>query len=354
MDAFAEAIVAYYEERGRKQLPWQHPRTPYRVWVSEVMLQQTQVKRVIGYFNRFVTSFPDVPNLAAATRDEVLSRWSGLGYYARARNLHRAARLVIERHNGELPDDFASLLALPGIGKSTAGAILSAAFGIATPILDGNVRRVLSRFHGIEGRTGDTATEKQLWQLAETHTPSEKIEDYTQGIMDFGARLCRRNNPVCGECPLHTDCRALAENRVDALPMPRKRKAKPLRRVRFFLVTDSKGRVLLELRPTRGIWGGLWTLPERDLGVGSDEFVRDLGGLGLHGSVRTQGLPRELPAPEVFRHHFSHFDLEVHPVRLIVDRFAESSEDSRKWVTLEECQHLGIPSATERLLAHHL
>lgn len=347
MDAFAKAIVGYYRERGRKALPWQHPRTPYRVWVSEIMLQQTQVERVIDYFNRFVSNFPDVSGLAAAELDEVLAHWSGLGYYARARNLHASARLMLERHNGELPDDLESLLSLPGIGKSTAGAILSSAFGIPAPILDGNVRRVLARFHEVKGATGDSATEKELWRLAEIHTPRDGIREYTQGIMDFGARLCRKSRPACPECPLADDCRALASRSVSMLPVPRRRRARPLRRVRFFLVTDHQGRVLLESRPSGGIWGGLWTLPERDLAEDKREFIGQFDTNSGHGpSVE------ELPPPSVFRHHFTHFELEVHPVRLVINRFSDAGSEVRRWVTKEECEGLGIPSATKRLLAH--
>lgn len=347
MDAFAEAIVSYYRERGRKALPWQHPRTPYRVWVSEVMLQQTQVERVIDYFNRFVSSFPDVPRLATAALDDVLSHWSGLGYYARARNLHSAACLMRERHNGEVPDELTSLLALPGIGKSTAGAILSSAFEIPTPILDGNVRRVLARFHEVRGATGDGVTEKELWRLAALHTPSEHIREYTQGIMDFGARHCRRTRPLCEKCPVADDCRAFANGLVDEIPAPRRHRVRPLRRVRFFLVTDRMGRVLLELRPSGGVWGGLWTLPERDLDEDKNEF---LGQLRLDADADAD--IRELPPPETFRHHFTHFELEVHPVRLVINRFARRVSDTRRWVTNEECDRLGIPSATSRLLAH--
>ena len=351
MDSFAKAIVDYYSAEGRKELPWQHPRTPYRVWVSEIMLQQTQVMRVIIYFDRFMSRFPDVASLAAATSDEVMAHWSGLGYYARARNLHRAAGLVMERHNGELPDDFESLLALPGIGRSTAGAIRSSAFSLPTPILDGNVRRVLSRFHAVRGATGESATEKMLWKLAEAHTPEYSIQEYTQGIMDFGARLCRKTQPDCARCPVAGDCRALAENAIEEIPVPRKRRPKPLRQVYFFLVTDSEGRVLLELRPDKGIWGGLWTFPERDLNADTSEFLRELNrtlepSISLHDAE-----VRELSAPAMFRHHFTHFDLEIHPVRLVIDRYFPGQDDAWRWVSPAECERLGMPSAAKRLLA---
>lgn len=314
------------------------------------MLQQTQVERVMFYFNRFVAKFPDVNALAAATSDEVMAHWSGLGYYARARNLHKAARLVVERHNGELPGDFESLLALPGIGRSTAGAIRSSAFGIPTPILDGNVRRVLSRFHAVRGITGQSATEKTLWQLAKAHTPVSRIQDYTQGIMDFGARLCRKTHPACGRCPLAADCLALAENAVEEIPVPRKRLPKPLRQVYFFLVTDLGGRVLLELRPEQGIWGGLWTFPERELSIDMGEFLGELNrGLGPSDALKNAEV-REHSAPAMFRHHFTHFDLEIHPIRLSIDRYFPGRDDSWRWVRPAECQRLGMPSAAKRLL----
>ena len=315
------------------------------------MLQQTQARRVILYFNRFVTRFPDVASLAAATSDDVMSHWSGLGYYARARNLHKAAHLVVERYNGEVPDDLESLLALPGIGRSTAGAIRSSAFGIPTPILDGNVRRVLSRFHAVRGVAGENATEKTLWKLAQTHTPESQIQEYTQGIMDFGARLCRKSRPACNRCGLARDCRAFAENAVEEIPVARKRRPKPMRQVYFYLITDLAGRVLLELRPAKGIWGGLWAFPEREVGIETSEFVEELGdSLQSLRSLR-DGEVRELPAPVAFRHHFTHFSLEIHPVRLSVSRYLQESDDSWRWVRPTECERLGMPSAVKRLLA---
>lgn len=351
LDTFAKAIVDYYSAQGRKELPWQHPRTPYRVWVSEIMLQQTQVARMIVYFNRFVSRFPDVASLAAATSDEVMAHWSGLGYYARARNLHKSAGMLVERHNGELPDDLESLLALPGIGRSTAGAIRSSAFGIPTPILDANVRRVLSRFHGIRGVTGESATEKTLWQYAEAHTPNTRIQEYTQGIMDFGARLCRMSRPACDRCPLAVDCRALAEGAVEEFPVPRKRRAKPLRRVCFFLVTDLQGRVLLELRPESGVWGGLWTFPEREVNSETGDFVSELKRTLASSHSLADAEVRELAAPAKFRHHFTHFDLEIHPIRLVIDRYFSGRDGPWRWVRPAECENLGMPSAAKRLLA---
>ena len=338
MDEFAKAIIDYHRDHGRKSLPWQRPREPYRVWVSEIMLQQTQVERVVDYFNRFIARFPSLAALADAPFDDVMSAWSGLGYYARARNLRKAAGLVVERHNGELPDDLPSLLALPGIGRSTAGAIRSSAFGIPTPILDGNVRRVLSRFHGVRGIVGKSTTEKTLWKLAERHTPAEQIAAYTQGIMDFGAELCRKVQPRCAECPLADTCVALARGMVDEIPVRAKRAAKPLRRAYFLLITDCGGRIYVERRPQRGIWGGLWCFPMRSFEEGIEEFA---------GSAA--GETSTLPAPAIFTHHFTHFDLEIHPVRLVIDPYLRPQDDSARWVFPDECDALGMPAPTKRL-----
>ncbi len=336
VDDFAKAIIDYHHEHGRKQLPWQRPRTPYRVWVSEVMLQQTQVLRVIDYFERFMNRFPSIATLAEATNDEVMAAWSGLGYYARARNLHAAAKLIALRHNGEVPEDFAQLIALPGIGRSTAGAIRSSAFGVPTPILDGNVKRVLSRVHAIRGRSGESATEKELWRLAELHTPTEEIETYTQGIMDFGANLCRKVHPLCEQCLLVSSCQAFAQGIVDEVPVPRKRTRQPLRRTYMLLMTDRAGRLFVERRPQSGLWGGLWSVPMRSL----EEGYEDLAG-------SQAGEVSKLPA---FTHQFTHFSLEIHPVRLTVDRFVRDQEDAARWVVPEECDALGMPAPTKRLI----
>ena len=339
MDDFARAIIDYHREHGRKQLPWQHPRTPYRVWVSEVMLQQTQVDRVAEYFERFMHVFPSIAALAEASSDQVMSAWSGLGYYARARNLHKAAKIMVERHNGELPRDHSSLIALPGIGRSTAGAIRASAFGMRAAILDGNVKRVLSRFHAIRGEPGQSATEKALWKLAELHTPSEQVAAYTQGIMDFGAMLCRKVRPACEQCSLSSGCRAFAEGVVDEIPAPRKRARQPLRRAYFLLLTDRAGRLFIERRPQSGLWGGLWCVPMRNI----DEGFEDVTG-GQPGEVS------ELSAPPAFVHQFTHFSLEIHPVRLQVDCFVREQREAERWLGFEACQALGMPAPTRRLV----
>ena len=261
-DDFARRLLAWFDTSGRHDLPWQHPRTPYRVWLSEVMLQQTQVRTAMPYFERFVEAFPTLGDLAAATLDQVLAQWSGLGYYARARNLHSSARLCAERHDGELPRDYDALLALPGIGRSTAGAILAQAWGDRFAILDGNVKRVLTRYHGVAGWPNTPAIEKQLWALAHAHLPHNRLADYTQAQMDFGATLCTRQNPACMLCVLNEDCVALRDGRVEELPTSRPGKPLPERIALVLLVRNAAGDVLLQRRPPTGIWASLWSLPE--------------------------------------------------------------------------------------------
>ena len=250
---FAERLLAWFDVSGRHDLPWQHPRTPYRVWLSEIMLQQTQVRVVIPYFERFVRALPDMHALAEAPLDDVLALWSGLGYYARARNLHAAAKHCVERHAGELPRDPAMLRDLPGIGRSTAGAILAQAWNARFAILDGNVKRVLCRIYGLDGWPGTPAAEKRLWSIAESLLPAARIADYTQAQMDFGATLCTRHDPACVLCPLQSDCKALREGRVAELPTPKPGKPMPERACVVMLLRDAEGRVLLQRRPKRKI-----------------------------------------------------------------------------------------------------
>jgi A/G-specific adenine glycosylase len=256
----APALLRWWRAHGRHDLPWQRRRTPYRVWISEIMLQQTQVTTVIPYYRGFMARFPNLRALADAPLDEVLHLWSGLGYYARARNLHRAAQLIRDEYGGRFPRRFEQIAALPGIGRSTAGAILALARGERHAILDGNVRRVLARYHAIKGWSGEKRTEARLWALTEQHTPRNNVAAYTQAIMDLGATLCTRTRPRCNECPLASGCRAHALGRETAFPARRPKKARPVRRTRMLLVT-CVNRVLLERRPPAGVWGGLWSLP---------------------------------------------------------------------------------------------
>jgi A/G-specific adenine glycosylase len=353
---FAARLLAWFDTHGRHDLPWQHPRTPYRVWVSEIMLQQTQVPTVIGYFGRFVARFPDLPTLAAASEDEVLALWSGLGYYSRARNLHRAARACVESHGGELPATIEALAALPGIGRSTAAAILAQAHGQRQAILDGNVKRVLARLSGETGWPGQPAVERRLWADAESRLPdaaasNPRFADYTQALMDFGATHCTPRRPRCADCPFKDDCRALASAAVAAIPARKPSKPLPTRQARMLVLRDAHGRVLLERRAGKGVWQGLWSLPE----AANDE---DETALRAHLGVAPGDA---LPA---FTHVFSHYRLEVRPTLHIVGERA-ASEDvgmpnaptqgarpaaERRWVASRDYDSLGLPRPIRTLL----
>ena len=339
---FAPRLLAWFDRHGRHDLPWQHPRTPYRVWLSEIMLQQTQVSVVAGYFQRFVDALPDLPALARAPQDEVLALWSGLGYYARARNLHAAAKLCIERHGGDLPRDLDALVALPGIGHSTAGAILSQAWGDAAPILDGNVKRVLCRVFGIEGWPGMPKVEKQLWAIAESLLPDARLADYTQAQMDFGATLCTRADPACAICPLQHACIARSEGRTSELPHPRPGKPLPQRETHMLLLRDGEGRVLLQRRPPAGVWASLWSLPEADDAVSA----RTLFGRHAHGDFDAA------IAGDVVQHGFSHFRLCIRPLRIegVRPRDAVGDNPDLRWASRAELAGIGLPAPVRRLL----
>ena len=271
-DPFARRLLAWFDTHGRHDLPWQQNPSPYRVWVSEIMLQQTQVTTVIPYYQRFMARFPTVNALAAARLDDVLHLWSGLGYYARARNLYRAATDLVSTRNGELPTSLNEMIGLPGIGRSTGAAILALAHNQRHAILDGNVKRVLSRFHEVAGWSGETATQRKLWTLAEQHTPESRVADYTQAIMDLGATVCARRRPACTLCPLNQDCGAARSGRQHLLPAPRPRRVRPVRKARCLVVESSSGGVLLQRRPPQGIWGGLWSFPELDETEGAAQW----------------------------------------------------------------------------------
>ena len=349
---FAARLLAWHDIHGRHDLPWQHPRSAYRVWLSEIMLQQTQVATVSGYFTRFVDALPTLPALAAAPVDQVMALWSGLGYYSRARNLHRAAQICVDEHRGQLPDDLDALLALPGIGRSTAGAILTQAFGRRAPILDGNVKRVLCRSHGIEGFPGERAVEQQLWRLADALLPDARLADYTQAVMDLGATVCTRARPSCAGCPLRKECLALASDRVAMLPTPRPRKSLPERGAAWLLLLDDRQRVLLHKRPAPGIWGGLWSLPEY-----ADEAALRTD-LALRFSRRASTNLESLPA---IRHVFSHYALTAQTFRLDVagggDGAHVAEHDDQRWQPLHELASIGLPQPVRRLLTpiarHH-
>ncbi len=340
MTDFASRLLAWYDTDGRKDLPWQQHVNPYRVWISEIMLQQTQVKTVIPYFERFMQRFPDVVSLANADIDDVLHHWSGLGYYARARNLHKAAQQVRDEFDSEFPRDFDDVQSLPGIGRSTAGAILSLADGQRHPILDGNVKRVLARHDAIEGWPGKTAVQKALWELAEERTPEARVADYTQAIMDLGATLCTRSRPLCAACPVADDCEAHATNTIDQYPGKKPKKAKPLKTTTMILATNGES-VYLERRPPSGIWGGLWSLPE----VNDEDPV----------AWSTRKLQAEAPSAEpweTLRHSFSHYDLDIRPYVVRVDaassKVADGSDST--WYRFDELPPGGIAAPVMKLI----
>jgi len=335
-DTFAARLLDWQRRHGRHDLPWQRDPTPYRVWVSEIMLQQTQARTVVPYYERFLARFPDVRTLAAAHLDEVLHLWSGLGYYARARNLHAAAGRICAEHDGELPQELERLKDLPGIGRSTAGAILALSRGQRHPILDGNVRRVLARYHAIDGWSGERQVEQRLWTLAESHTPDRDIARYTQAMMDLGATVCVRVRPSCERCPLEADCRARLLGRERELPAPRPRKQLPVRRARMLIAVNDEGAVLLEQRAPAGVWGGLWSFPELQEEETAAEWLQRR--LGCRG-----GDPLEWP---VLRHTFTHFHLDIVPLLARVPAAPASVMEQPGFVWYKDDARLALGLAT--------
>jgi A/G-specific adenine glycosylase len=346
--AFSDRVLAWFDRHGRQHLPWRRPATPYRVWVSEIMLQQTQVATVIPYFGRFVRRFPDIEALAEAHLDEVLRHWSGLGYYARARNLHRAARIVRDQHKGEFPQDIEAVRTLPGVGRSTAGAILALSLDQHYAILDGNVKRVLARHRGIEGWPGASQVTKQLWRVADHETPARRVADYTQAMMDLGALVCTWRNPHCGDCPLHVDCEARRAGRTHELPAPRPARVLPVRKIMMVMAHDRDGEVLLERRPPVGLWGGLLSLPE----------VQDEQG-GMAWCARVLGAVR----PKIIRwapvrHTFTHFHLDITPLEIKVDVDRKYVREDGRWVWYNAADPRGglaapVKRLIDRLLGAH-
>lgn len=344
--SFSSRVLDWYDVHGRHDLPWQQRRTPYRVWIAEIMLQQTRVSTVIPYYLRFVDTFPDLDALAAASQDRVLEHWSGLGYYSRARNLHQAARIIASEHDGEFPQGIEPLMALPGIGQSTAAAILAQALDQRHAILDGNVKRVLCRYHAIAGWPGKTGVQKQLWQLAEQHTPEERVADYTQAIMDLGATLCGRSSPRCTQCPLVTDCAACQQQSVERYPTPRPKKILPVKAARLLLVTDREsGKLLLEKRPPSGIWGGLWSLPEAEAGETIEQLCLQRWGLKV--------LNKE--DFDAFRHTFSHYHFEITPCRVHVrlEQAGVKEPADILWCNSSEAAKRALAAPVARIIEQH-
>lgn len=336
---FQERLLAWYDLHGRKDLPWQTERSPYQVWISEIMLQQTQVNTVVPYFIRFMQSFPNVQALANAALDEVLKLWAGLGYYARARNLHHSAQLILK--HGCFPNNYEDLIALPGIGRSTAGAILSMAYGQRYAILDGNVKRVLARYHAVSGWPGLAPVANRLWELSECYTPTVRVADYTQAIMDLGATLCKRNAPLCQRCPVQEGCQANALQLTGTLPTPRNPKTLPIKHAVFLVLQDKRNRVFLEKRPHTGIWGGLWCLPQFQSPEETLEWCQ------------TQAIhDREWKLLPEDKHVFSHFQLNFQPLLINCEISGNQVSDTslQVWHQIEQLDNIGLPAPINRLL----
>ncbi len=333
---FSDHVLQWFDKFGRKTLPWQIDKTPYKVWLSEIMLQQTQVNTVIPYFRRFIERFPSLSALAQADQDVVLSLWTGLGYYARARNLHKAAQCAVERHQGQLPNTQAELEALPGVGRSTAGAVLSLGFGKPAAILDGNVKRVLARYYGVREWPGKTSVQRTLWQHSEALTPSQRHADYNQAMMDLGALVCTRSKPDCAHCPLADQCIAFKEDAVSTIPAPKPKKQNPVR-TRYLLIQrhPETQSVMLEQRPATGIWGGLWSFPEYE---SKNELLRE-----------APASPEQVMELSPFKHVFSHFTLDCHPI--VVDSAASDAinERQQRWVSFKKEEELGYSAVTVKL-----
>jgi A/G-specific adenine glycosylase len=339
--SFSDRLLAWWDIHGRKDLPWQHPRSVYRVWVSEIMLQQTQVVTVIPYFQRFIERFPDLESLASASQDDVLALWAGLGYYARGRNLHKAAVIVMQEHGGVLPVTAEQLAALPGIGESTANAIVSQALGIPAVVVDGNVRRVLARHDMIDGWVGKPAVQKVFWQAAKDRLPEQRGADYSQAIMDLGATLCTRSNPRCPDCPVKEDCLAYRSESVSEFPARRPRLKISEKQMHMLIMASTDGQVLLEKRPPVGIWGGLWSLPEEEderllanrFGCKAEEFST-------------------LPDME---HRLTHMRIRIKPRIANSNARADSIKcrADQRWFKAGEWSAAGLPKPVLSLLTQH-
>ena len=344
-DHFATRIIRWQKQHGRHTLPWQNTRDPYAIWISEIMLQQTQVTAVIPYYQRFMGRFPDVATLARADEDEVLQHWSGLGYYSRARNLHAAAQAILSDHGGRFPDTPEALATLSGIGKSTAAAIAAFAYGYRAAILDGNVKRVLTRYYGIEGWPSQPAIERRLWALASELLPSQDIEAYTQGLMDLGATLCSRSKPACERCPLREACIAHRDNLTARIPSPKPKKTLPERTTTMLLIVDGND-VLLEKRPSRGIWGGLWSLPETTVEEDGVAVARQRFGL-------TTEAMATLP---VLTHSFTHFKLHItpQPLRMAQHRQGSAPPPGMLWLAIDDALGAALPTPVRTLLSRWL
>ena len=338
MSQLSKKIIQWQRKFGRNNLPWQINVTPYKVWISEIMLQQTQVKTVIPYFEKFMTRFPNIDSLADSTEDEVLSYWSGLGYYSRGRNILKSAKIIREKFNSSMPSDIDSLESLPGIGKSTAGAIRSLGFKKNAAILDGNAKRVLIRYFKVEEAVNSTKTLKKLWQIAEEQLPIKDCDVYTQAIMDVGSLLCKRTNPLCDQCPLEHDCQAKQDGIEGLLPKKLAKKDKQKRYVYWAYIKNDKGEVLLENRTSKGVWEGLWSFPEFQKKRERQDFLK-----------RFKPSCKLIDKETTLKHSFSHFDLDINIVTLMV-RSTKIKENDKAWFNSKDIIKVGIPAPVNKIL----
>lgn len=339
MGALSQAIISWQKKHGRHDLPWQHTIDPYAIWISEIMLQQTQVSAVIGYYALFMQRFPSIAALAEATQEEVLKHWSGLGYYSRARNLHYAAQIIVDDFNGIFPQQFEDILSLPGIGRSTAAAISTFALNNPQPILDGNVKRVFARYFLLDGWTGSPSIQNKLWSIAERENPTEDAIAYTQGLMDLGSLVCSRAKPKCNQCPLNVGCLAFAHDKTHKLPTPKPKKALPERETTMLIIRMGK-EVLLEKRPQKGIWAGLWSLPEININAIASEAAKQLFGLETE--------PEETLA--IVNHAFTHYKLAITPQPLTVISASKQTTPNAIWMPIEDAIGAAIPTPVRNIL----
>lgn len=341
-DNFSNQLLNWFDRHGRKDLPWQQQPSPYHVWLSEIMLQQTQVSTVINYYQRFTEQFPDIFTLAEASIDRVLALWTGLGYYARARNLHKTAQIIVENYNGEMPDSIEQLVALPGIGRSTAGAIMSLAHHQRYPILDGNVKRVLARYFAVEGWPGNKAVETILWQHADNLLPDTRIANYIQAQMDLGATVCTRSKPHCRECPLQQNCQGFLQGNPQQFPSSKPQKSIPNRKIHWIIAQNAAGEVLLEQRPSSGIWGGLWAFPEFEISENIEVSCQDRLSISI----------KSISSRSQIRHVFSHFKLDIHPHFVLCDVSTSQIAENKNltWYRINQALELGLPAPVKSLL----
>ncbi|WP_101758860.1 A/G-specific adenine glycosylase [Oceanicoccus sp. KOV_DT_Chl] len=339
----SQRALQWFDHSGRKDLPWQKDINPYRVWVSEIMLQQTQVTTVIPYFQRFMQELPTVQDLAAAEEDRVLHLWTGLGYYSRARNLHKTAKTVCEQLNGQFPNTVDQLCDLPGIGRSTAGAIVSIAFQLPATILDGNVKRVLARFHAVAGWPGKGEVMNRLWQIAEAHAPQTRVADYSQVMMDLGATLCTRSKPACGICPLKQDCLARIQGNPQDYPGKKPKKILPVKTAQILIIKNPAGELLLEKRPPSGIWGGLWVFPQLDSEADPSDYCQQHFGKT---AVKIERWPH-------FRHTFSHYHFDMTPIIIQLQKTPSIAMEAnqRLWYNRQQPVEIGLAAPIKKLLA---